>query len=610
VSAVVHKVSLLPRHLTTPPRRLTAAGPPPAVGFLLDCLDDSPYEWAVLRGAMAAAHERGARLLCFAGGVLGAPCGEMGERNGVFDLARSTNVDALVALSGSIGKRIGADRLRVYCERFRPMPVCSIAVELENMSSVCIDNESGMRAAVDHVVQVHGKKRVAFVRGPEGNADAEQRYRVYVEALRQNGLAFAHELVMGGDFERASGRRAVEVLLGERALQLGDVGALVAANDMMALGALEALAERGVRVPGELAVVGFDDVDDARSSLPPLTTVRQPLYEQGRDAVRVVLEQLAQGGTPQRVSRHTELVVRNSCGCTAGFSATRSSFAPPQQLGLDAVLVRKRQVILAEISRAARGQMAPAGFDWAERLLNAFGEQMRGDSPDAFVRAYDDLLRRLALAGADLSVCTQVVSALRSRVVRAIASDPQRRGQAEDLFHEARAMTANVVDRVQAKERMHAWRSARALGRASAAIASGGGLAELGRAVSENLPELGIARCFLAEFRGGSGEGRTAQLVLVQRPGATPADPSPSEPCLASEIIRKHVLPHMGEQALCVLPITMGDEELGFVVLELGAVDRYLYETLRDVFTAVLARPAGNRVSALPPQAAGSATRR
>jgi sigma-B regulation protein RsbU (phosphoserine phosphatase) len=558
---------------------------------------------------MAAAHERGARLLCFAGGVLGAPCGEMGERNGLFDLARVTNVDALVALSGSIGKRIGGDRLRAYCERYRPMPVCSIAVELENMSSVCIDNESGMRAAVEHLVQVHGKKRVAFVRGPEGNADAEQRYRVYVEALRQNGLPFVHELVVGGDFERASGRRAVEVLLGDRGMSPADVGALVAANDLMALGALEELADRGVRVPGDVAVVGFDDVDDARSALPPLTTVRQPLYEQGRDAVRVVLEQLAQGSGPQRVSRHTELVVRNSCGCTGTLSATRSSFAPAQQLGLDAALIRKRQLILADVARAARGQMAPAGFDWAERLLNAFAEQMRGDSPDAFVRAYDDLLRRLVLAGSDLSVCHQVVSALRSRVVRCIAGDAQRRGQAEDLFHEARAMTANVVDRVQAKERMHAWRSARALGRASAAIASGGGLAELARAVSDNLPELGIARCFLAEYCGGPGEGRMAQLVLVQRPGAAAAVPTPSDPCLASEIIRKHVLPHMGEQALCVLPITMSEEELGFVVLELGAVDRYLYETLRDVFTAVLARPAGARVSALP-QSSGAAARR
>ena len=281
---------------------------------------------------------------------------------------------------------------------------------------------------------------------------------------------------MGGDFERASGRRAVEVLLGDRGISPADVGALVAANDLMALGALEALAERGVRVPGEIAVVGFDDVDDARSALPPLTTVRQPLYEQGRDAVRLVLEQLAQGTAPERISRHTELVVRSSCGCSGAFSATRSSFAPAQQLGLDAALIRRRQVILAEMARAGRGQMAAAGFDWAERLLNAFAEQMRGDSPDAFVRAYDDLLRRLVLAAVDLSVCHQVVSALRARVVRCIAGDPQRRGQAEDLFHEVRAMTANVVDRVQAKERMHAWRSARALGRASAAIASGGGL--------------------------------------------------------------------------------------------------------------------------------------
>ncbi len=543
---------------------------------------------------MNAAHDRGAHLICFAGGVLGAPFGEMGERNRVFDLARSSNVDALVVLSGSIGKRIGADRLLAYFERYRPMPLCSIAVELEGVSSVCIDNASGMRAAIEHLCQVHGKKQIGFLRGPGANADAEQRYRVYLESLASGGLTFSPRLVVDGDVERSSGRRGVEVLLGERGLGTADIGALVAANDLMALGALDELADRGVRVPGDIAVVGFDDVDDARSSLPPLTTVRQPLYEQGRDAVRVVLEQLAGGGPAQRIGRHTELVVRTSCGCLPGQSVTRSSFAPALQLGLDAALIRRRQVILAEMSRAGRGDLSAAGSDWAERLLNAFAEQMRGDSPDAFIRAYDDVLRRLSAAGGDLSVCNQVVSALRTRVVRCISGDPQRRGPAEDLFHEARAMTANVVDRVQAMQRMHAWKSARALGRASAAIASGGGLRELARAVADNLPALGIARCFLAEYRGG-GEGpdRHAQLVLVQRPGAQDAEPSLSEVCRAGEIIRRHVLPHMGDQALCVLPITMNDQDLGFVVLELGAVDRYLYETLREVFTAVLARPSG-----------------
>src|SRR5580700_5372773 len=84
------------------PKRLTVTAPAPTVGLLVDCLEDS-YQWSVLRGAMDAAYDQGAHLLCFAGGVLEAPQGQGGERNGVFDLAGPKSVDALIVMSGAIG---------------------------------------------------------------------------------------------------------------------------------------------------------------------------------------------------------------------------------------------------------------------------------------------------------------------------------------------------------------------------------------------------------------------------------------------------------------------------------------------------------------------------
>jgi len=83
-----------------------------------------------------------------------------GGRNGVFDLAGPPSVDALVVMSGAIGNRIGPERLARYCDRYRPLPMCSIAVQLGEMSSVCIDNESGIRAVNEHPVPVHGKRRI------------------------------------------------------------------------------------------------------------------------------------------------------------------------------------------------------------------------------------------------------------------------------------------------------------------------------------------------------------------------------------------------------------------------------------------------------------------
>jgi len=573
-------------------KRLTVTAPAPTIGLLVDSLEDS-YQWSVLRGAMDASHDRGARLVCFAGGVLEAPQGEGGERNGVFDLASAKTVDALIVMSGAIGNRIGPARLREFCERYRPMPMCSIAVDLGDMSSVSIDNESGMRAAIEHLIRTHEMKRIAFVRGPTANDEAERRYLVYKEALESAGIPFASELVAIGDFELSGGRRAVRTLLEERKHSVHDLDAIVAANDATALGVLDELAIMGVRVPDQIAVIGFDDIEESRFTVPPLTTVRQPLYEQGRDAVRIVLEQLRDGVRTERVVRHTELVIRRSCGCLAR-SVASSRAAPSTQttLGFEAALVEQHQLILASMTRASRGELSAAGAGWAERLLNAFVEQVRGDATEPFALAYDDVLRRISAAEGDLSVCNDVLSALRGRALPCFARAPQRSARAEDVIHEARVTTADVMDRVQAWRRMRAEKRARALGRAAAAIASAHDLDDLSRAVEEHLPPLGISRCYVATYNGTSGDGRLARLALVHAPHAPnsrPSEPPSWQLQPIEDILRQHVLPSTGEHALAILPTVFRGEDLGVLVMELEAIDGYLYETLRDVFTAALA---------------------
>src|ERR1700753_3358841 len=127
----------------TGPRRLTGGGRAPSIGFLVDYLEDSRYHWQILRGAIREARDRGAHLLCFVGGTLAAQ-GQASEGNWVFDLARPKNVDGPVVLSGALGNAAGSDGLSAFCNRFRPVPTCSIAIPLPNdISSVCVDNESG-----------------------------------------------------------------------------------------------------------------------------------------------------------------------------------------------------------------------------------------------------------------------------------------------------------------------------------------------------------------------------------------------------------------------------------------------------------------------------------
>lgn len=173
-------------------------------------------------------------------------------------------------------------------------------------STVSVHNEEGAHAATRHLIGL-GHRRIGHLRGRDDLESAHQREQGYRRALREAGIPFDTALVADG------GYRAPASTVGAHALlDLDDAPtAVFAANDLSAIEMMRVAAERGLRVPHDLSVVGFDDVPDASSHDPQLTTVRQPLAEMGSTAVRLLLAML-DGGPHEDVRLPTELIVRAS----------------------------------------------------------------------------------------------------------------------------------------------------------------------------------------------------------------------------------------------------------------------------------------------------------
>ena len=169
------------------------------------------------------------------------------------------------------------------------------------------DNLGGAEAAVAHLV-ARGRRTIGTVAGPADMVPGADRRTGWEKALREAGRPAGAALVAEGDFTHAGGRAATEALLGRRP----NIDGLFAASDLMALGALDALRAAGRRVPDDVAVVGFDDSELARTTEPPLTTVRQPIEQLGTEMARLLVAQLDDGAPPTGVVLRTELVVRNS----------------------------------------------------------------------------------------------------------------------------------------------------------------------------------------------------------------------------------------------------------------------------------------------------------
>ena len=188
------------------------------------------------------------------------------------------------------------------------------------VASLAVDNFGGAVAMVRHLASI-GHRRIAFISGAAHNEDAAERERGYLEAMQEAGLDVPVASQPRGDFTEEGGRAAAEALI---ALSSRPT-AIFAANDVMALGALALLRERGLTAPGDIAVTGFDDVPTARHVTPPLTTVRVDVEALGARAVALLLEQMSDAGqsSHDRVPLGRELfpatlVVRESCGAQTG----------------------------------------------------------------------------------------------------------------------------------------------------------------------------------------------------------------------------------------------------------------------------------------------------
>jgi LacI family transcriptional regulator len=184
------------------------------------------------------------------------------------------------------------------------------------VSSVDAENREGARLATTHLIGL-GHRRIATITGPIQMAAALDRRDGYKQALLEAGLTVAPELIAEGDFSQESGYRAMAQILDLPAERRPT--AVFAAGDTMALGALRAIQEAGLRVPSDIAVVGHDDLAHATLASPQLTTVRQPIFDMGLAAVELLIEGLERGADAP-VSRQrlpVELVIRQSCGAAA-----------------------------------------------------------------------------------------------------------------------------------------------------------------------------------------------------------------------------------------------------------------------------------------------------
>lgn len=547
------------------------------VGVLCDWLD-TEYQSRILQGIDEAAKQHDVNILAFAGGILRSPHLYGAERNLVYELAGSANIDGLIILSGALVNLVGQQKLLRYCERYRPLPLSSIGVALSGIPSVLVDNADGMRQSLVHLIEHHRYSRIAFIRGPGVNEEAERRYRVYREVLAEYGVPLNLELITLGDFSHASGVQAITTLVDDRRLKLD---AIVAASDMMAVGATEALIARGVRVPQDVAVVGFDDLYAARYASVPLTTVRQPLTELGQRSLQAVLEQIRGNPVQRQTQLRAELMLRQSCGCPprVNVGAPLTDIEAPSGK-LVTLLGERRERIQREIDGALA--KAPLGFDrdWARRIVDALIVDLKNGTTGSFLFTFDAALRFWTALTEVVDPWHQVLSVLRSYDLTWANADPEGARRMEDVLEQGRTLLAFVNERVQAQKRLELDYFSQLVRRAGEAIMGAADVDALRKALHAHTADLELPSCFVALFERASGMSQL-RLAFAKGDGADAAGIRNGEAYPAEQLLPPGFWPDR-RVTMFVQPLSTENQRLGVMLNEVGPNVGFLYELLRD----------------------------
>jgi signal transduction histidine kinase/DNA-binding LacI/PurR family transcriptional regulator/AraC-like DNA-binding protein len=564
---------------------------PITIGILTAWLN-GPTEINLWHGVADRARERNVNLIYFSGGIPHWHQQYEAQKNILFNIPNQENVDGLLIWANILSHTLDQNGLETFCQRYSPIPIISMGMVLPSFPSIRIDMRSGMRKLLSHLIEDHGRRKIAFIRGLAASQDAEERYQAYIETLEHYNIPLDPDLIVSGDFRRFSGMAAITQL--SESHHMG-FDALVSANDNMAIGAMQALQAQGLRIPEDVIVAGFDDIEETRAIAPTLTSVRAPWHLLGSRSVDLVLSKLADERLPNQILLETELVCRQSCGCQqiAAFGSETISI-----ISFPGISSEKNTLPDVSSSPDVRAEMegilsqsAPIRDleqAWSGRLIDDFlaAVRLKDDLPGTFIQTLGEALSQIP-SGTEIIEWQEVLNIIRSKVHLLFQSKDDII-KAHELLENGYRLVGEMAHRQQLNQRLEAVNQTNRLNRIVQTMATSYDIETLMKLLSLELPGLGIQSCFLSLY-DEKGENPAWSRLILAFTGKEHLPLSKNGVRFPTrQLIPPGLLPKDRLIAFDVEALYFQEDQIGFVMFEIGPRDGDIYATLRGHLSSAL----------------------
>ena len=376
-------------------------------------------------------------------------------------------------------------------------PIVYIA-DGEGQPAVVADNEGGIFQAISHLIS-HGHRRIAFIAGNQEDVqgDSGDRLKAYQACLGQFGLGTDPDLLSYGYHTFEGGFTAIN-----RILKSGtDFTAVLASNDESAMGAMQALKEAGLKIPQDVAMIGFDDRPESVAQVPPLTTVHVPLYKSGYSAVEVLLQHIYKNkDAPQSLKISTRLAIRQSCGCRqdAGI-LPENALKTVQTVDQQASIIQAMTgAVLAETQWFSADEVQSL----CERLVKTFIASVEKDDLNDFQQMTEELLGRADSEDDDAHIWQAAISSLRRELPALLeaAHRPDRERLALEILDQARNAISERMRRQHGRHIFDQKWMINRIGSLTARLLLASDESKIFEVLGKDLPAMGIRHTTLSFF--------------------------------------------------------------------------------------------------------------
>jgi len=528
------------------------------------------YLGPLLRGIRAAARDMQCNLLIACG--IGEPGGQIGgvepawpvyAPDSQFIPVGPWNTDGLIVIN-PLASEERATHVREMAAASHPIVYIGTAM---GGPAVAVDNQGGIRQAVSHLV-LHGHRSIAFIAGSSNDmqGDSGERLQAYRHALEEHGLKYDPALMVFGLHIVEGGHHAMQNIL--------DSGvpftAVLGSSDECAIGAMQVLKERGLRVPEDVAVIGFDDLPDALVQEPPLTSIHSPTVQRGYQAVNLLLQYIR--GEKQEVEVITvpaRLMVRQSCGCSLRRAIDLRAQLPttpgiwPEGIALihamsESVISSSYYLSAAEIRESC------------QYLYEAFLSGIQRGDFEAFTMLFEKILRHTLSTGDEVYIWLDAISVMREFFPTMLgANRPTLSQQTETALYRASELICDAIYQQHNRSVVDQLHTTDQMASLTSQLLSALDESQIYQILTNHLPSLGIPHAGVV-FYEGEGDDPVAWSSIRTIPDGAASERFPTR------AFPPHgVYPPEEPYSLALVPLLIQGRMAGYVVFDTACLELY-----------------------------------